>query len=152
MALAPLVVIVGPTASGKTAAGLKLAEQVGGEVVCADARTIYKGMDIGTAKPSVDDQRHIRHHMIDVISPDQRYNAAKFKAAAEQSIADIVSRGKIPVVVGGTGLYVDALVYDFAFRPPANELLRAELEGMSVDALQARIIATGLQLPHNARN
>ena len=111
----PLVVIVGPTASGKTALAIHLAEKYNGEIVCADSRTVYKGLDIGTAKPSVSEQQRVRHHLIDVVEPDGTFSVADFKMLAVEAINDIESRGKLPILVGGSGLYIDAVVYDFSF-------------------------------------
>ena len=100
----PLVVIVGPTASGKTALAIKLAEQCGGEIICADSRTVYKEMDVGTAKPTAAEQHQVPHWGLDLVRPDQRFTAADFKLYAEQKIKEIRERGHIPFVVGGTGL------------------------------------------------
>ncbi len=111
----PLVVVVGETASGKSALALELAQRFNGEIICADSRTIYKGMDIGTAKPSVEDQRVIPHHLLDVIAPDQKFSAADFKGQATSLIKDISSRGKLPIMVGGTGLYIDSVLFDYQF-------------------------------------
>jgi len=148
----PLVVIVGETASGKSAAGMELAKRFNGEIVCADSRTVYRGMDIGTAKPTPEEQAQVRHHLLDVVDPDQAFTVSDFKQLAEEALDDIASRGKLPIVVGGTGLYVDALLYDFQFRSPASPALRQELSALSVDELQERIRADGLELPENARN
>ena len=104
-AVMPLVVIVGPTASGKSTLAIELAEQYGGEIICADSRTIYTGMDIGTAKPSAEDQARVPHWGLDLVQPGEPFSAADFKVYAEQKIADIRSRGRIPFLVGGTGLY-----------------------------------------------
>ncbi len=112
-----LLVIVGPTASGKTALALKLAEALNGEIICADSRTIYKGLDIGTAKPTKEEQTRIKHYGLDLISPGEKFSASSFKTMAEKNISDISRRDKLPIVVGGTGLYVDALIYDFSFAP-----------------------------------
>ncbi len=111
----PLVVIVGPTASGKTATAIQLAKRLNGEIICADSRTIYKEMDVGTAKPSAEEQAQVRHWGIDLVSPDERFTVADFKSYALQKIDDIRERGKIPFLVGGTGLYVDSIVFDFDF-------------------------------------
>ena len=110
-----LVVVVGMTASGKSAAALKIAQQYGGELICADSRTIYRGMDIGTAKPSAQEQKLVKHHLLDIITPDQKFTAAKFKKLANQAIQDIHSRGKLPIIVGGTGLYINSVIFDYSF-------------------------------------
>lgn len=117
METGPLIVIVGPTASGKTALALDCAERFDGEVICADSRTVYKGLDIGTAKPTADEQTRIPHHLLDIVSPDEPFTVADFKHMAQQAINDITGRGKLPIMVGGSGLYVDAVLYDFQFAP-----------------------------------
>lgn len=117
----PLVVIVGETASGKSSLALKLAKKFDGEIISADSRTIYKGMDIGTAKPGELEQTQVRHHLLDIVEPDRIFNAAEFKNLATSAIEDIHRRGKLPIMVGGTGLYVDAILYDFAFSQPGSE-------------------------------
>lgn len=111
----PVIVIVGPTASGKTGAAIELAKKVGGEVISADSRAIYKYMDIGTAKPSKEEMDGVPHFGIDLVEPGERFTVADFKAYAEQKIAEIRERGHVPIVAGGTGLYVDALVYNYHF-------------------------------------
>ncbi len=111
-----VVCIVGPTASGKTALSVSLAEHFGGEVVSCDSMQIYRGMDIGTAKPTRDEMRDVPHHMLSIIDPSESYSAARYVKEAGAITDDILSRGKLPVIVGGTGLYVDSLVNgtDFA--------------------------------------
>lgn len=148
----PLVVIVGPTASGKSALAIELAEQYGGEIICADSRTIYKGMDIGTAKPSAEDQARVPHWGLDLVQPGEPFSAADFKAYAEQKIADIRARGRIPFLVGGTGLYVDAVIFDYQFGPPADPKRRAELEAMSLEQLRTYCIEHNVSLPENDQN
>jgi tRNA dimethylallyltransferase len=111
----PLVVIVGETASGKSALALELARRFDGEIICADSRTVYKGMDIGTAKPTEAERREVRHHLLDVVQPDERFTVADFKHLALEAIQDISLRGKLPILVGGTGLYVDAVLYNYTF-------------------------------------
>jgi tRNA dimethylallyltransferase len=96
---------------------LELAAQYDGEIICADSRTVYKGMDIGTAKPSPDERKRIRHHLLDIVEPDQEFSASDMKLAAEQAISDITSRNKVPFLVGGTGLYINAIAYDLKFGP-----------------------------------
>jgi tRNA dimethylallyltransferase len=148
----PLVVILGPTASGKSALAFEVARHYKGEIICADSRTIYKGMDIGTAKPSAEERARVPHHMLDVITPDQSYSAAEFKRQALRAIDEIHSRGGLPIIAGGTGLYIDAVLFDFDFRPVAEPALRAELGRLSVEQLQERVLDMGLDLPSNARN
>lgn len=124
MALYPLIVIAGQTASGKSSAGIKLARKYNGEIICADSRTIYKDMDIGTAKPSKTERAEIRHHLLDVMEPDKRFSANDFKIIANKAIKDITSRSRIPFIVGGTGLYINSVVYDFKFDGDKDHKLR----------------------------
>lgn len=114
----PLIAIVGPTASGKSALGMELAKKFNGEIICADSRTVYKGLDIGTAKPSHNDQKEIKHHLLDVVNPDESFNASDFKKLAHDAIVDIFGHGKLPILVGGSGLYIDALLFDYQFSEP----------------------------------
>ena len=106
----PVIFIVGPTASGKTDAGICLAKQIGGEIVSADSRYLYRGMDIGTAKPDLEERQGIPHYLIDVADPDETWSLSLFRKAADEAILDIHSRGKMPVIVGGTGQYVRAIL------------------------------------------
>jgi tRNA dimethylallyltransferase len=126
-----MIAIVGPTASGKTDLSIELAEKFNGEIVCADSRTVYRGMDIGTAKPGVEQRKRVKHHMLDLINPDQKMSAAEFKDRAQAAIADIAARGRVPFLVGGSGLYVDAVLFDYQF--PEDEGFRGlvQLEAMS---------------------
>ncbi|HEY6009761.1 MAG TPA: tRNA (adenosine(37)-N6)-dimethylallyltransferase MiaA, partial [Geobacteraceae bacterium] len=105
-----LVAIVGPTASGKSALAIRLAEEFDGEIVNADSMQVYRGMDIGTAKPSRQDRRRVPHHLIDIVDPDVNFSASDFRREAAAAIADIVARGKRVFVVGGTGLYLKSLL------------------------------------------
>lgn len=148
----PLVVIVGQTASGKTALGIDLAERFGGEIICADSRTIYKGMDIGTAKPTVKERTKIPHHCLDIIEPNQTFSAAEFKRLALAAIKDITVRGKLPIIVGGTGLYIDAVLFDFKFGSSADVVMRNELSTKTVPELQAIINSHGYNMPENSKN
>lgn len=149
---APLIVILGETASGKSALGVELAERFGGEIICADSRTVYRGLDIGTAKPTADERARVRHWGLDLVTPAERFTAAAFKAYAHKAIDDINSRGRPAIMVGGTGLYIDAVIYDFQFRPPPDPAVRAELAALSVEELQQRLHNRGIALPENARN
>lgn len=148
----PLVVIVGPTASGKTALAVRLAERFRGEIICADSRTVYKGMDIGTAKPTAEEQRRVPHWGIDLVDPDKPFSAADFKQYALQKIEEIRSRGAVPFLVGGTGLYVDSVVFDFEFGPVADEGKRSELETLSIEALIEYCLKNNVKLPENKYN
>lgn len=110
-----MIVIVGPTASGKTGVAIDLAKRISGEIISADSRTIYKGMDIGTAKPTKDECKKNVHYGFDLVEPDERFTVYDWKKYAEGKIEEIRSRGNYPIVVGGTGLYVDALIFDYQF-------------------------------------
>lgn len=123
-----LVVVAGPTAAGKTTLGAALAERLGGEVVSADAFAVYRGMDIGTAKPPGELRRRIPHHLIDIADPREPYSAGSFVRDAELAIAAIRARGRVPVVVGGTHFYVRALLHGLFVEPPKDPALRARLE------------------------
>lgn len=124
-----LLVITGPTASGKTALGVETALALNGEVVSADSMQIYRRMDIGTAKPTPEEQRGVRHHMLDVAEPTENFSAAKYAELAAACVEDIRSRGKLPVVVGGTGLYIDGLLRGTEYAAaPEDPMLRAGLE------------------------
>ncbi|HSX15225.1 MAG TPA: tRNA (adenosine(37)-N6)-dimethylallyltransferase MiaA [Candidatus Saccharimonadales bacterium] len=142
----PLVVIVGETASGKSALAMELAEKFGGELICADSWTVYKGFDIGTAKPTAAERERVPHHMLDVADPAEGFNAVKFQRLAKQAIADITARGKLPILVGGTGLYIDTILYDYGFLPPTDPTLRAKLNTMELPDLLSRAETMGLDL------
>ena len=125
----PLVCIVGPTASGKTALAAALSQRLNGEVVSADSMQIYRGMSIGTAKPSAEEMRGIPHHMIDFLPPEERFSVADYAALARKTILDIHKRGKLPVLAGGTGLYVQAVTEGILFlEEPENPEIRRRLE------------------------
>ncbi len=110
-----VVVICGPTASGKTALSIELAKKIGGEIVSCDSMQIYKDMNIGTAKPTSNEMQGIKHYLIDFISPDKRYSVADYKLDAKKAIKKILNKGKVPIVVGGTGLYIDSLIYEIEY-------------------------------------
>jgi tRNA dimethylallyltransferase len=116
----PLVVIIGETASGKTALAIELAQKFNGEIICADSRTVYRGMDIGTAKPTKEEQAMTPHHLLDIRDPDETYNVVEFQKDAKKQIREISKRGKLPIMVGGSGLYVDSVIYDYTFSPTAE--------------------------------
>ncbi|MFZ1458531.1 MAG: tRNA (adenosine(37)-N6)-dimethylallyltransferase MiaA [Candidatus Saccharimonadales bacterium] len=148
----PVIVITGPTASGKSALALELAERYQGEIICADSRTVYRGMDIGTAKPSREDQARVPHHLLDVVDPDERFTAADFQVRSRRAIDEIRSRGHLPFVVGGTGLYIDGLVRGYKFGPPADDTLRQQVEDFDVEQLQTMLKKQHISLPHNHDN
>lgn len=126
-----VIVICGPTASGKTSLSIELAKRIKGEIISCDSMQIYKDMTIGTAKPTVEEMDGIPHHLIDFVLPSERYSVADFKKAATQKIEEILSRNKIPIIVGGTGLYVDALVYNIEYLELETDLkYRQELENL----------------------
>jgi tRNA dimethylallyltransferase len=148
----PLIVIVGPTASGKSRAALLVAQKFDGEIIAADSRTIYKEMNIGTAKPSAFEQKQVAHHMIDVVDPGTPFTAADFKARAQKCITEVSARGNVPVLVGGTGLYIDAVLFDFQFQKPGDAGLREKLQKLSVEELQQQLQDKKIPLPENSRN
>ena len=122
-----VVAIVGPTASGKSALALAFAEAVGGEIVNADALQVYRGFDIGTAKPSPEERRRVRHHLVDVLDPGERYSAGEFARRARAALAEIAARKRTAILVGGSGLYLRALWSGIAPMPPVDALVRARL-------------------------
>lgn len=123
----PLLVLAGATGVGKTAAAVALARRVPIEVVSADSRQVYRGTDVATGKPSAAERRAVTHHLVDVVDPDERYHAARFRAEARAAIAAVRGRGALPVVVGGTGLYIRALLRGLDPAPPADPVFRREL-------------------------
>ena len=124
-----VIVICGPTASGKTALSIELAKKINGEIVSSDSMQIYKDMDIGTAKPTEQEKDGIEHYLLDFVEPDQRYSVAEFKKDAEEAIERILTKGKTPIIVGGTGLYVDSLIYGIQYQDiKLDEEYRNELK------------------------
>jgi tRNA dimethylallyltransferase len=147
----PLLVIAGPTGVGKTAAAIALAAMRPIEVVSADSRQVYRGMDVGTAKPTLDERAAVAHHLIDVSDPDDRYHAARFAREARAAIDAIRLRRRLPVVVGGTGLYIRALVRGLDPAPPADPTFRRELYELAAaesGALHARLEREAPALAH----
>lgn len=138
----PLVAIVGPTASGKSALAVELALTLNGEVISADSRQVYRGMDIGTGKVTREEMRGVPHHLLDVAEPNDIYTVAHFKKDAETVIKDIQSRAKLPILCGGTGLYIDAVLYNLQIpEVPPNAELRKELQALSTEELFERLKA-----------
>ena len=122
-----LLTIVGPTATGKTELGMLLAEALGAEIVSADSMQLYRGMDIGTAKPTAEQRARVRHHLVDIIDPDEPFSVADYRARADAALKDIWSRGRQPILVGGSGLYVRAVLYEMDFGVPPDRELRQQL-------------------------
>ncbi len=136
----PFLAVVGATATGKSALALALAEELGGEIVNADALQVYRGFDIGTAKPTPEERRCVPHHLIDILDAHERYSAGEFARRARAAIAEIEQRGRVPIVVGGSGLYLRALIERISAVPPGDPATRA--------ALRARLAAEGLPALH----
>lgn len=133
-----VIVICGPTASGKTALSIELAKKIDGEIISSDSMQIYTDMNIGTAKPTIEEMQGIKHYMLDFVKPDERYSVADFKKDAEKAIDEVLKKGKTPIVVGGTGLYVDSLIYGIEYQNiEFDEEYRTELEN--------RVINEGLE-------
>lgn len=142
----PLVILTGPTAVGKTALSIALEKEIGGEIISADSMQVYRRMDIGSAKITPEEMAGVPHHLIDVLEPDQEFNVVVFQKLAKRAVADIYSRGHIPVVVGGTGFYIQALVYDIDFTENDEDTaLRRSLEELArregAEALYERLRA-----------
>lgn len=135
-----LIAITGPTATGKSALAVSVASALGGEVISCDSVSVYRGMDIGSAKPSAEEMRGIPHHLIDVADPRVGFSAADYAAAADRAVGDIISRGKVPVVCGGTGLYLDSLLRVGTLSPvSAVPSVRGELQALGNDELYTRL-------------
>lgn len=126
-----IITIAGPTASGKTALSIQLAKEIGGEIVSCDSMQVYKDMDIGTAKPTLEEQERIPHHMLSVAEPWEDFSVSRYCAMADPIVEDILRRGKSPIIVGGTGLYMDALIRGNAFAPCPSTGRREELEALA---------------------
>jgi tRNA dimethylallyltransferase len=143
-----VIAIVGPTASGKSALAMRVAERVGGEIVSADSRQVYRGMDIGTAKPSAEERARVRHHLIDVADPGERYDVLRYQRAGRAAVGEVRARGHVALVVGGTGLYVRALLdgLDLASLPH-DPAVRARLDSEDPATLHDRLRAID---PHAA--
>lgn len=140
----PLLVIVGPTGSGKTDTAVQVARDIGGEILTADSMQVYRGMDIGTAKPTSAEQQGVPHHLIDLVEPDQEFSVAEYVVLADRCITEIVARERVPIVAGGTGFYINALVDRWTFPPqPADtafrERLTDEAQQHGAETLHARL-------------
>lgn len=135
------ILLAGPTAVGKSEVALLLAERVGGEIVSVDSMQVYRGLDIGTAKPTREERARVRHHLIDVVDLTQSFDAAQFVRLARKAVEEIRSEGKVPILCGGTGLYFKAFLEGLGEAPPADAGLRSELEAMPLTDLLAELAA-----------
>lgn len=135
---------------------IQLAEKFSGELICADSWTVYRGFDIGTAKPSKEDRTRVPHHLLDIADPIEGFNVVEFQRLARQTIKDISGRGKLPILVGGTGLYIDSIIYDYQFLPQTDPAFRVELTSLTLDELIAyarskKLDLTGIDLGNKRR-
>ena len=136
-----VIAIVGATASGKTAYSIELAKEIDGEIISADSRLVYKGFNIGAAKPTIEERQGIPHYMIDIVEPDFEYSAGLYKQQAKKIINDIIKRGKTPIIAGGTGLYIDILLKNYDLPEiPADRPLREELKKYTKDDLYNKLL------------
>lgn len=142
----PLVVVVGETASGKSALALELARRFNGEIIAADSWTVRQEVNIGTAKPSAQERAKAPHHLLDIVEPCADFSAAVFKKLADQTIEDIAGRGRIPIMVGGTGLYIDSVLFNFSFMRPGEPKQRQYLNSLSISQLLNIIYDRGFDL------
>ena len=142
----PLIVLVGETASGKSRLALQLAQRFEGEIICADSWTVRQEVSIGTAKPSPEEQKLVPHHLLDVVGPCDDFTAAVFKELATKTINEIAERGRLPIMVGGTGLYIDSVLYDYGFLEQGDRTARQSLSELTADELVAEVEARGLEL------
>lgn len=151
--MAPLIVITGPTGSGKTGLAIELAERYNGEIICADSRTIYRGMDIGTAKPTTEERARVPHYLLDVVEPGERYTVADFQREAYRLIDRIRKVGKVPFLVGGTGLYIDSVVLEYEWPEQAlKDGARKALEQKSTDELLTMLKQQHISTSVNTQN
>jgi tRNA dimethylallyltransferase len=148
-----MLFIVGPTASGKSSLAIEIARRYDGEIICADSQTLRRGLDIGTAKPTKKDQNEIPHHLLDIIEPYEEFSVGAFQKLAIAAVKNIQSRGKLPIVAGGTGLYIDSLFYQYELETDQNNRsYKRELQAMSVQELQHKIHDSNYPMPENKEN
>ncbi len=144
----PVLAILGPTATGKSTLGMALAEALGGEIVNADALQVYRGLDVGTAKPSREDRARVPHHLIDVLEPEEAYSAGEFARRAREAIEEIQGRGRVAIVVGGSGLYLRALFQGMSPLPPSDpQMRRILLQRLEAEGLRSASRRAGEDRP-----
>ena len=146
-----IVAIVGQTGSGKTALAIDLAAKFNGEVICCDSRTVYSGMKIGTASPKDSEMKGIKHHLLEITTPDKPITVAQFKDLCIGQISEISSRGKLPFLVGGSGLYIDSVIFNYDFKDLSIDQ-REELKGLSEIELRTISADRNLEIPLNSSN
>jgi tRNA dimethylallyltransferase len=149
---APLIVIVGPTASGKTGLAVRLAQKYDGAIICADSRTVYKGMDIGAAKPTMAERGGVPHYMIDVVEPNKKFTLYDFQHLTRKFIKEIRAKGQIPFLVGGSGLYIDSILFDYELGDAPNVKSREKLEKMNTADLLSLLRKQHVEIPSNFHN
>ena len=153
MSLPKLIVILGPTACGKSGLGVTLAKKYGGEIVSADSRQVYRGLDLGTGKITPKETEGIPHHLLDVVDPGEPFSVALFQPMAYKAIDGVIEQGKLPLLVGGTGLYVRSVAEGYVFHEvPPDLQLRRELEALPIEALRHRLAARGVELDTDCYN
>lgn len=144
-----IIIICGPTAAGKTEVGIELARRFGGEIISSDSQQVWRGFDIGTAKASLEERAGVRHHLVDIVDPSEKFDAAMFVKMADEAISDITSRGRIPFIVGGTGMYIRMLERGLCDAPPQDKALRDELamriESEGIESLYDELAKVDLQ-------
>ena len=139
MAKDKIIVICGPTASGKTSLGINLANKINGEIISADSMQIYKDFSIGSSKPTEEERKQAPHHLVDFVDADKRYSVADYKEDCQKAIEDILSRGKVPIIVGGTGLYIDSIIYNIKYLQISTDYTyRKQLEAIPLEDLYKR--------------
>ena len=145
----PLLAIVGETATGKSMLALELAKQLNGEIICADSWTVRRELNIGTDKPSLKVKKEIKHHLLDIVDPCDDFTAALFKELANDAISEITERGKLAILVGGSGLYIDSVIFNYGFLKPSSPELRSELNKLSIDELIQKIADLDIPMSEN---
>ncbi len=148
----PLIAIVGPTASGKTGLAIRLAKKINGAIICADSRTVYRGMNIGTAKPTNDEMGGVAHYMLDLVEPNDAFTLYDFQRLVNKYIHEIRGKGQVPFLVGGSGMYIDSILFDYQLGDEPDKLLRQKLDKMNNTDLLSLIKEQHTEVPINYDN